>query len=226
MKGWFKREGRMSTETILELLQCKPVGKLIKTRTLGFLCHVARRSSGTPPWQLMFGSVVPWTQMSSKGKRTRSMVKWHMSVLQELRAPWYDYRIWSRIAQDRDMLSKETIDELTTSSMSINVTKLKKMRQAREKSMMGTMRKCPVACDFKCSQRAKMTEHIMREHPLITQKWKCTCGNKYKSPDAAIRHVFGCVQKGKMQAVAGGRKEWKQARCGRIQETKNIRGKK
>ena len=218
-----------------KMLQCHPILFYINKRATAFAFHIARRSDVIPPWWTMFGGVLPTRSLKNETTRgQRSLLRWYITLLDRRDVPGYDYRIWSRIAQDRQTANDSMMNAIAYSEYKTNQTRMQcgkvdefeskltppTRERSREEGAEKQKLHCPCACNFEATLPQDITRHITTEHPLITCEWKCSCGYVPVTMRDVNRHSSECASLGKMHMRRQVRRTWRRTPYGRMQETK------
>ena len=144
----------------------------------------------------------------------------------------YDYRIWSRIAQDKATANGDMQSDIAYSEYASNqVRVLCGTIKAREKRLLGLAERkaraarvhgklgCPCMCSFEAQLASDITRHITVSHPLTTCKWECTCGYTPLTVKDAQKHSRDCASLGTVKMLRSTRKEWRMTAYGKLTET-------
>ena len=220
---------------IREKLHCEPILYYINRRAARFAFHIARRSERIPPWRLTFGGVSPFRRLrgvSTVGQR--KILRWYIHLLRRKNVVNYDYRVWSRIAQDRNTADETMIENVAYSEYRSNPPRIlsgtirhledRVMEEVAAGDSTPSSRKirCPCLCTFTCKNEHDLTRHITNEHPLTKMTWKCSCGYEpMTSRDAGV-HRHDCASFGNVVTSKEVRRVWRMTSYGLLTETNEV----
>ena len=195
-------------------LGVEPIMTYVKRNVITQIGHIARKSIENPAKQLLFGWVSgrKMRRGGARGRRKknpqRTLQEYYKTVLMEIPHPDFDMRIWSLMAQDRNLWRKfaHSVTGVThlgggrKRSLANRTDALQRWRREAKGDDVTThdptllrpnrlkhSAKCPLRCGW---QGEGISRHIQHEHPLHPVCYECVeCNEATRSWTQAIAHM-------------------------------------